>query len=207
MDQTAHHTVVDFLAGQTPAAWLEQAMANIPTLLIDHAHCEKKAAGTALKLMFRYVDRMELLVKLAQLAREEMLHFEQVLGLMERHGIKYAHLSPARYANGLRAHIRDPEPDRLIDTLIIGAFIEARSCERFAALVPLLAANKDTADIGRYYQYLLRSESRHFQDYLDLAQLYAQQSIDPRVEHFRQVEQALVEEPDTEFRFHSGPLS
>lgn len=91
-----------FLGCSTPPEWIEAALSNLPTLLIDHAHCEKKAASTALNLLFRYVDRRNLLNKLSQLAREELLHFEQVLELMEKHGVTYDHLSPARYAMGLR---------------------------------------------------------------------------------------------------------
>ncbi len=193
-----------FLGCATPAAWLERALAHLDILLIDHAHCEKKAASTALNLLFRYVDKRNLLFKLSQLAREEMLHFEQVLEMMERHQVAYGHLSPARYAQGLRKHIRDREPEKLVDTLIIGAFIEARSCERFDALAPLLLANSATEDIGKYYVFLLKSESRHYEDYLDLAQEYSPQPIDERVAFFREIERELIESPDSEFRFHSG---
>jgi tRNA 2-(methylsulfanyl)-N6-isopentenyladenosine37 hydroxylase len=193
-----------FLGCPTPQAWLDQALAHLDILLVDHAHCEKKAASTALNLLFRYVDKRNLLFKLSQLAREEMLHFEQVLELMEQHGVTYAHLTPARYAQGLRQHIRQQEPEKLVDTLIIGAFIEARSCERFDALAPLLIANPDTADIGRYYVFLLKSESRHYEDYLDLAREYSSVSIEDRIEFFRQIERELIESPDTDFRFHSG---
>ncbi len=196
-----------FLGCPTPQAWLNSALNNLPILLVDHAHCEKKAASTALNLMFRYVDRRELLTKLAQLAREEMLHFEQVLELMDHHGVKYDHLSPARYAMGLRQHIRQTEPHKLVDTLIIGAFIEARSCERFHALAPLLLENPATEDIGKYYLFLLKSESRHYQDYLQLAALYSAESIDDRIQFFRAKERELIESPDQEFRFHSGPVN
>ena len=193
-----------FLGCPTPAAWLAQALTNLDILLIDHAHCEKKAASTAMNLLFRYVDKRNLLFKLSQLAREEMLHFEQVLELMENHDVQYGHLSPARYAQGLRQHIRQQEPDKLVDTLIIGAFIEARSCERFDALAPLLIANPGTEDIGRYYVFLLKSESRHYEDYLDLAREYAAGDIEERIAFFREVERELIESPDTDYRFHSG---
>jgi len=196
--------VIAFLGCPTPQAWLAKAVEHLDILLIDHAHCEKKAASTALNLMFRYVDRRNLLFKLSQLAREEMLHFEQVLELLEQHGVSYGHLTPARYAQGLRQHIRQTEPDKLVDTLIIGAFIEARSCERFHALAPQLLADETTADIGRYYLFLLKSESRHYEDYLALAQEYATSAIDDRVAFFRTMERELIESPDPDFRFHSG---
>ena len=189
----------DFLPCPTPDAWIGWALAHPDILLIDHAHCEKKAASTALNLMFRYVDRPALLDNLSQLAREELLHFEQVVGMMRQRGITYDHLSPSRYAQGLRRHARTSEPGRLVDTLIIGALIEARSCERFAALAPHV-----DEELGRYYRYLLKSESRHFEDYLRLARLYADGPIDERLAFFKEKERALIEEPDLEFRFHSG---
>lgn len=194
----------EFLGCATPEAWLQAALQQVPTLLIDHAHCEKKAASTALNLMFRYVDRRNLLSRLAQLAREEMLHFEQVLELMDQHGVRYDHLSPARYANGLRRHIRPREPWKLVDTLLIGALIEARSCERFAALAPLLSEQEATADIGRYYRFLLKSEGRHYRDYLDLAREYSPEDISARLLELREIEAELITAPDPEFRFHSG---
>ncbi|WP_231880718.1 tRNA isopentenyl-2-thiomethyl-A-37 hydroxylase MiaE, partial [Alcanivorax sp. HI0083] len=104
-----------------------------------------------------------------------------------------------RYAKGMRQHIRTSEPGRLVDTMIVGALIEARSCERFAALAPHV-----DAELGRYYRYLLKSESRHFEDYLKLAEQYAQGPITERVDFFKAVEQELIETPDDEFRFHSG---
>lgn len=193
-----------FLGCETPQAWLQVAPNHLDVLLIDHAHCEKKAASTAMNLLFRYVDRPELLRKLSQLAREEMLHFEQVLDYMDKFGVAYDHLSPARYANGLRQYVRTHEPDRLIDTLIIGAFIEARSCERFAALAPVLKQNEKTAELAKYYIFLLKSESRHYEDYLALARLYAVADIDERIAFFKDVERELIESEDSEFRFHSG---
>ena len=189
----------DFLGCSTPEAWIGWALQHPDILLIDHAHCEKKAASTALNLMFRYVDRPELLDALSQLAREELLHFEQVLAIMRQRGVQYDHLTPSRYAAGLRAHMRTSEPGRLVDVLIIGALIEARSCERFAALAPHV-----DDELGRYYRFLLKSESRHFEDYLRLAALYAGECIDGRVAFFVAQERELIESPDQEFRFHSG---
>jgi tRNA-(ms[2]io[6]A)-hydroxylase len=191
--------IYSFLPCETPDAWIQAALKNQDIMLIDHAHCEKKAASTAMTLMFRYVDRPDLLNKMSRLAREELIHFEQVLEIMEERGITYDHMSPARYAGGMRASVRTSEPGRLIDTLIVGAFIEARSCERFAKLAPFL---DDT--LAKFYRSLLKSEGRHYQDYLGLAEDYAGEPIDERVEHFRQIEKELIESEDSEFRFHSG---
>ena len=192
-------TISEFLLCSTPKAWLDAALENQDILLIDHANCEKKAAATALNLMFRYVDRPELLNKMSRLAREELRHFEQVLVFIRKRNIPYPHLPAARYAEGLRKHMRKKDPHRLIDLMIIGAIIEARSCERFQSLAPLL-----DEELGTFYKGLLRSESRHFRDYLGLGRLYAEEDIDDRVKTFLEIEAELITSPDPEFRFHSG---
>lgn len=191
----------DFLPCRTPAQWIDNALEHQDLLLIDHAHCEKKAASTALSLMYRYLDNVDLLNKMSRLAREELRHFEQVLAIMQKRGVEYIHLSPARYAAGLRAEVRSEDPGRLVDILIVGAIIEARSCERFAALAPYL--DEKLAD---FYNSLLKSEARHYQDYLKLAEQAHGGPVDARVEEFLAIEKELIETPDTEFRFHSGPV-
>lgn len=191
----------DFLPCRTPQRWIENALDHQDLMLIDHAHCEKKAASTALSLMYRYVDNTELLNKMSRLAREELRHFEQVLAIMNKRGVRYDHLTPARYAAGLRQHVRSDDPGRLVDVLIVGAIIEARSCERFAALAPHL--DETLAD---FYTSLLKSEARHYQDYLKLAEQANGGPVDERLAVFLEAERTLVEQPDNEFRFHSGPL-
>jgi tRNA-(ms[2]io[6]A)-hydroxylase len=191
----------EFLPCETPDAWIEAAKANQDILLIDHANCEKKAASTALNLIYRYVDNHDLLNKMSRLAREELRHFEQVIAIMKKRGIAYPQLSASRYAASLHKLVRTHEPARLVDTLIIGAFIEARSCERFAKLAPHL-----DDELRQFYESLLKSESRHYRDYLALAQKAAGgKSIDDRIALIADKEKQLIEEPDTEFRFHSGP--
>jgi tRNA-(ms[2]io[6]A)-hydroxylase len=175
------------------------ALQHQEILLIDHAQCEKKAASSALSMIYRYPDRMVLLQKMSRLAREELRHFEQVLRFIGARGFEYQHLSPSRYAGGMKAHTRTTQPECLIDGLIIGAFIEARSCERFSTLAPHL-----DEELGKFYHGLLASESRHFQDYINLAELYSEDDIVPRVEFFAGVEAELICSPDPQFRFHSG---
>ncbi len=192
-------TAREFLACDTPDEWVTAALPRLDILLIDHANCEKKAAATALNLMFRYVDRPELLQKMSRLAREELRHFEQVLAAMQDRGVAYVHLSAARYAEGLRDQVRKTEPHRLVDLMIVGAFIEARSCERFMKIAPFLDER-----LGSFYRSLLSSEARHFKDYLKLARLYAPASIDGRIAEFAELEAELILSPDREFRFHSG---
>ena len=189
----------EFLGCPTPEAWLQEALKNPETLLIDHANCEKKAATTGMNLMYKYTYHDDLLKKMSQLAREELLHFEQVLGLMKERNVPYRHLSSSRYASTLRDQVRKGVAEELIDVLIIGAFIEARSCERFAKLAPLVDEK-----LGKFYTSLLKSEGRHYQDYLALAQKYSKDDITERVKELRALEKELIESPDTEFRFHSG---
>lgn len=190
-----------FLLCPTPEGWVRAALEQQDILLIDHANCEKKAASTALNLMYRYVEHPVLLNKLSRLAREELRHFEQVLAIMQVRGVEYPQLTASRYAQGLHAHVRKPEPARLVDTLIVGAIIEARSCERFAALAPHL-----DEELAAFYTSLLRSESRHFRDYLKLAQtLASKEDVAERLPVFLEAEKALIQAADTQFRFHSGP--
>ncbi len=192
--------VYDFLGARTTKSWVDAAIDNLPLIIQDHANCEKKAAGTAMNLIFRYEFSYDLQCKLAQLIREEMLHYEQVLGLMNDRGQEWEYLSAGRYAKGMLKHKRTYEPAAMVDVLIIGAFIEARSCERFAALSEVINDER----LAKYYRYLLKSESRHFEDYLALAQSLSEDNIDERVALFKDVEAALISTPDTELRFHSG---
>lgn len=194
--------VRDFLPCATPTAWLEQAAANLPLLLIDHANCEKKAAGNALSMMYRYVDRPALLQRLSRFAREELRHFEQVHALMLARGIAYAPLTASRYAAGLRALVATREPERLVDSLLVSALVEARSCERFAGLVDVLPE-----DVASLYRGLLASEARHFRNYLTLAREVDAGRVAARLPELLATEARLVTEPDCAFRFHSGPVA
>lgn len=191
--------IESFLLCPTPQAWIDQALQQQDVLLIDHANCEKKAASTALTLMFRYIERPDLQHKLSRLAREELRHFEQVAALMKRRGIAYRPVSASLYAGRLRAHVRTSEPGKLIDTLVVGAYIEARSCERFYRLAPYL-----DEELAKFYRSLLKSESRHYQDYLAMAEKFSGVDIADRVEFFAEVEREAILTPDSEFRFHSG---
>jgi len=191
----------EFLGARTPDAWLELAATKVPELLHDHANCELKAASTALGFIYRYAHESELAFRMSRLAREELRHFEQVRKLLEARSIQFSFVSASRYAAALRKAVRQGEPGRLVDLLIVGAFIEARSCERFAALVPHLPD-----DIAAFYRGLLASEARHFEHYLGFARQVADgdSEFDERVDRFRKLEADLVVTPDPQFRFHSG---
>ena len=194
--------IADFLGAPTPQDWVDAAAGPeaLPVLLVDHANCEKKAASTALAMLFRYEEHELLTERLSRLAREELRHFEQVRQRMRACGIRWRPVSAARYAAGLARSLRGAEPGRLVDRLVIAAFIEARSCERFALLAPRLEPV-----LGRFYSGLLASEARHFQHYLELARGFACVGLEARIEQLRIEENRLATSPDTELRFHSGP--
>ena len=180
--------VMDFLRGETPPAWYEAASSNIPCLLIDHANCEKKAASAALGLMYKYIEHGDLLQKLSRLAREELRHFEQVLELMTTRNVNYEFVSASDYAKRLREEVRTSEPGRLVDLLICGAIVEARSCERFFGLSKVMPV-----DISTLYSKLLNSEARHFEDYLEMACNFSSfPEVQERVSCFLDTEWGLI---------------
>lgn len=157
------------LVSTTGGAWLARALEHLDEILVDHAHCEKKAASTALSLLFRYPERTGLLAPIARLAREELRHFEQVLDVLQERGIQLARQRPSPYAAELLAVVRPDEPARLLDTLLCMALIEARSCER----LQLLAESVSDARLAAFLAGLLASEARHHRTYVRLAEAVA----------------------------------
>jgi tRNA-(ms[2]io[6]A)-hydroxylase len=157
------------LASTTDRAWVERARAHLDEILLDHAHCEKKAASTAVSLLFKYAERREMLVTLSQLAREELGHFEIVLAQLAARGVAFRHQVPSPYAGQLMKAARAREPGRLIDTLLCSALIEARSCERMR----LLAEALDDPALAGLYRGLLAAEARHHETYVELARAVA----------------------------------
>ena len=153
------------LASATSPAWVAQALAHLPEILVDHAHCEKKAASTAVSLLFRYPEHLALLPALSRLAREELAHFEELLAVLAARGVAFRHQVPSPYATLLLRAVRPHEPARLLDTLLCMALIEARSCERMQLL---LSAVTDP-DLRALYRGLLASEARHHHTYVELA--------------------------------------
>jgi tRNA-(ms[2]io[6]A)-hydroxylase len=189
------------LRAATPRAWVEAATADLPTLLVDHSNCEKKAASTALALIFAYPEDRPLNVALSRLAREELKHFEQVERLMKRLDIPHRRMTPGRYAAELRKQVRSHEPKRKLDLMIVHALIEARSCERFRLL-----AKKLPVEVRDLYEQLERSEARHFEIYLEFAEReYEMEEIAERLDVIATREAELATTPDRELRFHSGP--
>jgi tRNA-(ms[2]io[6]A)-hydroxylase len=184
----------------TNAKWFEVACERWQELLVDHANCEKKAASTALSLIFTYADDLDLTSRLSRLAREELRHFEQVQKYMVESGVAFKRLTPSRYADGLRRAVRTSEPGRLLDLLLCGALIEARSCERFIGLAPRLHE-----PLASFYRGLAESEARHQTLYLWLAERRADLAdVRERLSVLSEIEAELATAPDRQFRFHSG---
>jgi tRNA 2-(methylsulfanyl)-N6-isopentenyladenosine37 hydroxylase len=199
---TATAPVLGELSVATPDAWFDAACERWRELLVDHANCEKKAASTALSFIFSYAPDAELTDRLSRLAREELRHFEQVQKLMRELQVPWSKLSPSRYAEGLRRAVSTAEPQRQLDLMVIGAFIEARSCERFVGLAPRLPA-----PMGPFYGGLAASEARHTALYRRLAERHALGhglDCEETFVRFAGIEADLVTSPDPQFRFHSG---
>lgn len=203
MAVTVPSAIAAFLLAPTPDAWVEEALARVDELLLDHANCELKAASTALGFLYRYPERTALAQRMSRLAREELRHFEQVRQIMDDMGVGFERLSASRYAGGLRDAVRPREPEKLLDLLLIGALIEARSCERFARIAPRLPP-----ELGGFYSGLLATEARHFEHYLAFARKETNAgvaAVDARLDTLRALEAELISAPDPQFRFHSGP--
>ena len=194
--------IAAFFDTATPDEWLDEAVQRLPELLLDHANCELKAASTALGFLYRYPDNTQLAQRMSRLAREELRHFEQVRSIMADMGIPFERLTASRYAGHLRDEVRDEEPNKLLDMLLVGALIEARSCERFAKLAPRLPGR-----LGKFYAGLLASEARHYEHYIAFAKSATgidDARVENRLSELKSVEARLIIEPDPQFRFNSG---
>ena len=188
------------LAGPTRAAWFEDVREHMPTLMLDHAHLEKRAASTAMSMIFRYTEDPALALALSEVVREEMSHFELMIGVLTRRQIPLARLEPAPYASLLAAHARRQEPWALLDKLLIAALIEARSCERFQ----ILAAHHDDPDIAQLYAQLYRDEARHHTLYTQIArERFGHEVTSARLDQLAQAELEALHASDGQPRLHS----
>jgi tRNA-(ms[2]io[6]A)-hydroxylase len=191
---------IRFLQQPTSQAWLTQTLSHLDTILLDHSHCERKAAGVALNLMFRYPSSTKLVRSLTAIAREELEHFEQVNQILEQRGIPLRSLAPPPYGAGLNKQIRAQEPDRMLDSLLVSALIEARSHERLG----LLGAHCSDSGLAKFYQGLMASEARHYGIYWVLATTYFEPSVvGQRLEELAMVESQLLSTLHSEPRIHS----
>lgn len=188
------------LASRTSEDWIEQATRHIDLVLLDHANCEKKAAGNALSLLFRYPANGRLVETLSPLAREELQHFERVHRHLQRLGIPIKPLSAAPYAGRLNQHLRRSEPEHLLDTLLVAAIIEARSHERLG----LLGIHAPDPELRQFYLWLAAAEERHWQLYLDLAlDQFPADQVQERLDTLLQVEAEILSSLHPDPRVHS----
>ena len=190
------------LAGDTRTDWIGEVLVDLPALLLDHAHCEKKAASSALSLIFRYPEQAHFVRPLSELAREELRHFEQVLTLMEKRGVEFVRQVPSPYAKQLLKLCRKDEPQRMLDFMIMASLIEARSCERMKILSEHL--HEIDPKLAQFYKGLLACEARHHQIYLDLIQdIYPRDEIQKRLEEMALLEHEILTLSGQPARMHS----
>ena len=181
-------------------AWIEQAIANLDTVLLDHSHCERKAAGVAINLMFRYPSHHKLVRQLTAIAREELEHFELVNQWLEKRNIPLAPLNSPPYFTKLKSQVRHSEPDRLIDSLLLSAIIEARSHERLG----LIGEHCPDPELGKFYRSLMASEARHYGIYWVLAEHYSDRTtVEKRLIVLGEYESSILSTLHYEPRVHS----
>ena len=193
-------TKIKILRQPSNPAWIEQAIANLDTILLDHSHCERKAAGVAINLMFRYPSHQKLVRQLTAIAREELEHFDRVNQWLDKRGIALAPLNSPPYFSKLKSQISHHEPNRLIDSLLVLAIIEARSHERFG----LIGEHCHDVELAKFYRGLMASAARHYGIYWVLALEYSDRAtIDRRLNELAEYESSILETVYHEPRLHS----
>ena len=181
--------------------WLDQAAANVPELLIDHAHCEKKAAGTAMNLLFAYVENVDLCRAMTEIVQEELAHFHMVLDILAAREIPFCKLSPSSYGRKLNDLVSKQEPRRAVDRLLVAGLIEARSCERFE----VLAAASVDGELSSLYRGLCASERGHFRAFVALAEsLPGVIGLDARWSEMLEAEGRLIASQTPSPTMHGG---
>ncbi len=190
------------LQSESTARWLNQVDRHLDEVLIDHAHCERKAASTAMNLMTAYTEDRELCREMTRIIVEELEHFEMVLELLQRRGIPFRRLASGPYGKKLNGLIRSSEPDRAVDRLLVASLIEARSCERFSLLSEHIQA-KD-AELASFYASLFESEARHHTTYVRLAEHFApRDAVRARLDQLSKCEADIIIEGCSLPRMHS----
>jgi tRNA 2-(methylsulfanyl)-N6-isopentenyladenosine37 hydroxylase len=188
------------LQSETSARWLAHVDAHLEDILIDHAHCEKKAAGTALNLIFAYVEDQELCREMAFIVNEELEHFQLVLDLLVRRGVRFHRLKPSSYGRELNDLVRKQEPQRAVDRLLVAGIIEARSCERFH----VLAQHVKDEELAAFYAGLFESEARHHTTYTRLAKHFAPEDVVmTRLDELAALEAEIINRGEELPRMHS----
>ena len=188
------------LKAPTNDRWFAQVDSHLDEILIDHAHCEKKAAGTAMNLIFHYVENIELCREMTEIVNEELEHFHMVLDLLEKRGIQFRRIKPSQYGVKLHELVRKSEPEKAVDRLLVAGLIEARSCERFQALADYV----DDTELAEFYRSLFESEARHHATYTRLAKHFApDEVVEQRLEELYDAEAAIILAGEPIARMHS----
>ena len=188
------------LQSTTSRRWLDQVDQHLDQILIDHAHCEKKAAGCAMNLIFAYVENQALCHEMTEIVNEELEHFEMVLDLLRKKGIVFKRIKPSNYGQQLNALVRKQEPQRAVDRLLIAGLIEARSCERF----DLLSKHVEDPELAKFYGDLFESEARHHATYVKMATHFAAESeVKQRLRQLAEEEARIINQGDVLPRMHS----
>ncbi|MEO1684409.1 MAG: tRNA-(ms[2]io[6]A)-hydroxylase [Cyanobacteria bacterium J06631_12] len=191
---------IKFLKSATSQAWIDSAVANLDTILLDHAQCERKAAGTAIQMMSRYPSSAELVRELTAIAQEELSHYEQVNHWLDKRGIPLQPVSPPPYGAALKKCVRRQEPDRMLDLLLVSALIEARSHERLG----LLGEHCPDPALAKFYRSLMASEARHYGSYWLLATTYFHADlVSERLAELAEIESDILSTLHLEPRVHS----
>ncbi|MGD1952277.1 MAG: tRNA-(ms[2]io[6]A)-hydroxylase [Leptolyngbyaceae cyanobacterium] len=191
---------IKFLKTPTSEAWIAQALANLDEVMLDHSHCERKAAGIAIKLMFLYPGDAALVAALTEIAQEELSHFKQVNQWLERRGVALRSLAAGPYGSKLRKHVRSNDPERKLDLLLVSALIEARSHERLA----LLGEHCPDPELAKFYRSLMASEARHYGAYWILAtNEFGTDVVTPRLEELATAEGEILATLHPAPRVHS----
>ncbi|MEN0111737.1 MAG: tRNA-(ms[2]io[6]A)-hydroxylase [Planctomycetota bacterium] len=188
------------LKSETDDRWLAQVDEDLDAVLIDHAHCEKKAAGTALNLMFAYVEDLDLCREMTEIVNEELEHFHSVIELLDARGVAFRRLTPSSYGRKLNDLVRKQEPHKAVDRLLVAGLIEARSCERFSRLADHVA----DAELADFYRSLFESEARHHTTYTKLAKHFAPaDEVMARLDELAELEASVLVSSDDPPRMHS----
>lgn len=190
------------LQSESTSRWLRQVDEHLDQILIDHAHCERKAASTAMNLMNAYTENRDLCREMTRIVEEELEHFEMVLNLLDQRSIEFRRLTSGNYGRKLNGLVRPNEPNRAIDRLLVASLIEARSCERFSLLSDHI--RKQDGELADFYASLFESEARHHTTYVRLAEHFApREVIRQRLDQLSHEESKILAEGSELPRMHS----
>ncbi len=190
------------LKSESARRWLAQVDASLDEILIDHAHCERKAAATAMNLMNAYTENRDLCREMTRIIQEELEHFDMVLNILDERGIAFRRLAVGPYGRELNQWVRSQEPDRAIDRLLVASLIEARSCERFSLLAEHIR-EKDPK-LAEFYAGLFESEARHHTTYVRLAEHFAsRETVRARLDQLSEAESEIIQSGSSLARMHS----